>query len=543
MKNKIFLKTVFAVMILLGGYSCDTDVLTGLDDPKYLLTPENSDISMMFTNLLISHGRGSTGGNPVRLEGGYVKYYATYSNLMLMGGLYQFDQGLNDSPWGVYTGALKMSVAIEDYLVRQEDPNLVNNLAMTRIMKVAVLQRLTDFYGDVPVTEACQAYISSNMKPKYDKQQDIYTYMLQTLDAEAQALSTDPLLAPYNWKGNNDAKKARDIVYNGDLAKWKKYAYSLMLRIAMRASAADATMAKTYAEKAIAGGVITDNADNWTLQTKDGMNSEKSPYSSFFEGSPSGDPERYVKLGEYFVNFLKTMNDPRMKVFFGGRLDPSITAVTASNMQTYWRDVTKWNWDLTQATGMVHGTNANPAPSLAAYHQIYTSPNPFLFTMDQPLVILTAAEMNYLIAEASLNSWATGTTADLAYEAAITANMTQLSSYSGLLETQKIIPDDITAYITAHPLGTGEAARLRLAEEMWVSMYMNPTEAWFNVRRMDLNLPDNSASAHMPVRYAYVENERSNNLDNLNTALSSLGWPANMSREEEIAERVWWDVN
>ncbi len=543
MKNKIFLKTVFAVMILLGGYSCDTDVLTGLDDPKYLLTPENSDISMMFTNLLINHGRGSTGGNPVRLEGGYVKYYATYSNLMLMGGLYQFDQGLNDSPWGVYSGAFKMSVALEDYLVKLEDPNQVNNLAMTRIMKVAVLQRLTDFYGDIPVTEACQAYISGNMKPKYDRQQDIYKYMLQTLDAEAQALSTDAALVPYNWKGNNDAKKARDIVYNGDLAKWKKYAYSLMLRLAMRASAADAGMAKTYAEKAIAGGVITSNADNWTLPTKDGMNSEKSPYSSFFEGSPSGDPERYVKMGEYFVNFLKNMNDPRMKVFFGGRLDPSITAVTASNMQTYWRDVTKWNWDLSQATGMVHGTNANPAPSLAAYHQIYTSPNPFLFTMDQPLVILTAAEMNYLIAEASINNWATGTTADVAYEAAITASMTQLSSYTGLLETQKITPDDITAYITAHPLGTGDAAKLRLAEEMWVSMYMNPTEAWFNVRRMNLNLPDNSASAHMPVRYAYVENERSNNLDNLNLALTSLGWSSNMSREEEIANRVWWDLN
>ena len=69
-------------------------------------------------------------------------------------------------------------------------------------------------------------------------------------------LSTDATLAPYNWKGNNDAKKARDIVYNGDLDKWKKYGYSLMLRLAMRASAADPAMAKTYAEKAIAGGVI-----------------------------------------------------------------------------------------------------------------------------------------------------------------------------------------------------------------------------------------------------------------------------------------------
>jgi hypothetical protein len=60
---------------------------------------------------------------------------------------------------------------------------------------------------------------------------------------------------------------------------------------------------------------------------------------------------------------------------------------------------------------------------------------------------------------------------------------------------------------------------------------------------MNLSLPDNSASAHTPVRYAYVENERSNNLDNLNLALTSLGWSANMSREEEISKPVWWDAN
>ncbi|HSN50791.1 MAG TPA: SusD/RagB family nutrient-binding outer membrane lipoprotein, partial [Bacteroidales bacterium] len=522
---------------------CDTDELIQLDDPKYLLTPDNSDMSMMFTNILVSHGRGSTGGNPARLEGGYVKYYATYSNLMQMGGLYQFDQGLNDSPWGVYTGALKMAISLEDFLVKKADPLQVNNLAMTRIMKVAIIQRLTDFYGDIPITEAGLAYIDGTMKPKYDKQADIYKYMLQTLDAETKALSTDPAILALTWKGNADPKKARDIVYNGDINKWKKYGYSLMLRLAMRASVADATMAKTYAEKAIAGGVITSNSDNWTLLTKDGMNSEKSPYSSFFEGSPSGDPERYMKMGEYFVDFLKAKADPRRKVIFGGRLNNTITAVTASNMQTYWRDVTKWDWDITAAKGMIHGTNANPAPSLAAYHWTYTSPNPFLFTMDQPLVIMTAAEMNYLIAEAALNGWTTGTTADAAYATAITASMTQLSSYTGLLATQKILASEITDYITANPLGTGTEARQRLAEEMWVSLFMNPTESWFNVRRMNLNLPSNSSTAQMPVRYAYVENERSNNLDNLNAALTALGWATSMTRETEIAQKVWWDKN
>ena len=543
MKNNILLKIFLAAVILSGSYACDTDNLTQLDDPKYLLTPDNADMSMLFTNILVSHGRGSTGGNPARLEGGYVKYYATYSNLMQMGGLYQFDQGLNDSPWGVYTGSLKMAIALEDFLVKKEDPNQVNNLAMTRIMKVAIIQRLTDFYGDIPVSEAGLAYISSNLKPKYDRQADIYKYMLETLDAETKAIKSDAAVLALTWKGNADAKKARDIIYNGDMNKWKKYAYSLMLRIAMRASSADATMAKTYAEKAIAGGVITSNSDNWTLQTKDGMNSEKSPYSSFFEGSPSGDPERYMKMGEYFVNFLKAKVDPRRKVIFGGRLNNTITAVTASNMQTYWRDVTKWDWDLAGATGMIHGTNANPAPSLAAYHWTYTSPNPFLFTMDQPLVIMTAAEMNYLIAEAALNGWTTGTTADAAYAAAITADMTQLSSYSGLLPSQKIDAAEITDYIAANPLGTGAAGKQRLAEEMWVSLYMNPTEAWFNVRRMNLNLPSNSATAQMPVRYAYPENERSNNLENLNAAMTAQGWSTSMTREVEIAQKVWWDAN
>lgn len=543
MKNYKFKIFIVAVLLILGGYACDTEQLKNLDDPKYLLTPENSDMSMMFTNILINHGRGAAGGNAARLEGGYVKYYATYSNLMQMGGQYQFDQGLNDSPWSVYDGSLKMAIALENYLVKLNSPNQVNNLAMTRIMKVAVIQRLTDFYGDIPVSEAGLAYISGNMKPKYDKQQDIYKYMLETLDAEAQALSTAVALVPYNWKGSNDAKAARDIIYNGDITKWKKFAYSMMLRIAMRASDADAGMAKTYAEKAIAGGVVTANADNWVIKTKDGMNSEKSPFSSFFEGSPSGDPERYMKLGEYFVDFLKAKADPRRKVIFGGRLLNTITAVTAGDMQKYWRDVTKWDYDIILAKGMIHGTNANPAPSLAAYHQTYTSPNPFLFTMDMPIYILSAAEMNFLIAEAGLKGWTTGTTADAAYAAGVTASMTQLSGYAGILASQKIVAGEITAYITANPLGTGAAAKQRLSEEMWVALYLDPVESWFNVRRMNLSLPTNVASSTMPVKYAYVENERSNNLVNLNNALTQIGLNAADSREIEIAKRCWWDVN
>jgi hypothetical protein len=121
--------------------------------------------------------------------------------------------------------------------------------------------------------------------------------------------------------------------------------------------------------------------------------------------------------------------------------------------------------------------------------------------------------------------------------------MTQLSAFSGLMASQRIAAGDITAYIAAKPLGTGAAARLRLAEEMWVSMYMNPSEAWFNVRRMDLNLPSNIVSTPTPIRFAYVENERSNNLANLEASMVNQGWTTTWTRDVEIAQKVWWDVN
>jgi len=156
-------------------------------------------------------------------------------------------------------------------------------------------------------------------------------------------------------------------------------------------------------------------------------------------------------------------------------------------MQTYWRDVTKWDWDLSQAKGWFMGQMLIPLhagclpldlykPESIPFHNGPASRNTYSF------------RMHYLIAEAALNNWTTGTTADAAYAAAITASMNQMNSYSGLLPSQKIGATEITDYIAANPLGTGAAAKQRLAEEMWVSLYMNPTEAWSNVRRMNLNL-------------------------------------------------------
>jgi hypothetical protein len=535
MKRNIYLLFMVIGLVLFTGPGCDPDKITELDNPKYLLVPSNSDMSMMFTNIITTAGRRTTGRNAVEVPGGYVKYYATFSFLLETGGLYNYNQGRNDNQWGPYSNELNMAITLEHFLVNLNDPLHVNNLARTRIMKVLILQRLTDMYGDIPASEAGLAFIDNIIKPKYDRQQDIYKYMLETLDQAIGSLDSGPALAPRTWKGG------RDLAYGGNIDKWRRFGNSLMLRIAMRASAADAAMAKTYAEKAIAGGVITSNADNWKLPTRDGLNSEKNEYSSFFMGSPSGDPERYIKLGEFFVNFLKDKADPRRKVIFGPRLLPTITAVTAQNMATYWRDETRWDFNLDEATGMIHGTQTNPM-GLAEYHHTFTSPNPWLWVLNLPHEVITAGEVQYLVAEASLNGWSTGTTAEAAYTAAVNASMNMYGNYPGLLEFMRISQAETDDYLAANPLGTGQDARVRLAEEMYVHMYMDPYESWLNlVRNKAFTVPTNVPGKEMPRRHAYVNNERSNNFDNMVEALQRLGLNEGNPPETEWYSRVWWD--
>ena len=538
MKSNILIKTLLVAFIMLSAITCDTQGFRDLDNPKYMLTKENADMSLMFTSVIIDYGRGYIGGNPISQQSVYIKHYSTYSNLAISGALNQFSQDINDNPWRLYRTAISKVITLEDYLVKLDNPNMTNNLAMVRILKAALFMQMTDFYGDIPYTEAGKLAISNFElnKPVYDTQESIYKDLLSTLETEAPKLTAG---VATTWS-------RADLSFGGNMDKWKKFAYSLMLRGAMRISDADQTTAKKYAELAITNGVIVDNADNYIMKTGTSTNpDERNDYSRWLAGEGGGDPERYLKLGQYFVNWLKDMKDPRRMIIFGGRLNSDISNTTAADMSGHWRVESRWNWNLDEATGVPHGINANPSPSIADYHHTYTSPNPFLFINTRPIELLTASEMLLLIAEAASKGWSTGSyTAETAYTAGVKANMSQLTGYSGMLAHQTISAEDMDDYLAAHPLGTGASAKKRLAEEMWITMYLNPVEGWFNALRMGLALPPNSTLAGftMPRRMAYVNNERSNNLENMNAAMSRRGWALDMTREQEVQQRNWWDV-
>ena len=541
MKNNIIIVIVMMVACaVLSVSSCDTQNLRDLDNPKYMLTQTNADMSLMFTNVIIEYGRGYIGQQPTIYHGAVMKYYGTYSNLILMAATNTYSQSINDNPWEAYRYGISRAIAVENYLVKLDDPKMAVNLAWIRILKAALFMRMTDFYGDVPYTEAGKLAISNFElnKPKYDTQKSIYEDILKTLkDEEAVLKSASADALSFRWT-------RADLAYSGNMDRWMKFTNSLMLRAAMRISDVDAGLARQYAELAIANGVITANGDNYIMKTGTSTNpDERNTYASFLAGEGGGDPERYMKLGKDFVDHLKNTNDPRRKIIFGGRLNPDITGITASEMSGYWRVEARWNWNLEEALGAPHGITANPEPSIAAWHHKYTSPNPFLMINTRPIEHVTASEMLLLISEAATKGWNTGSyTAPSAYEAAVKASMSQLKGYSGLLAHQTYSDADVTAFLDANPLGTGAAAKTRLAQEMWVNMYLNPSEGFFNALRQGLAISPNPPGGTMPRRFAYTDNERSNNLENLTEAIKSRGWTADIRREDEVLQRNWWDV-
>ena len=538
-------------LIVLSGLSCDTQGFRDLDLPKYRLTVENADMSMMFTRTIIDYGRGYIGGNPNNLESFVLKYHASYSINSAFGSINQFTSGINDSWWGQYNSGLVNIATLEDYLLKLDDPNQVNNIAMIQILKCAIFQKMTDFYGDVPYRESSQLALSAFElnKPSYDTQEFIYKDILQVLEREAANITTSSVVMSSTWTG-------ADLAYAGNMEQWRKFAYSLMLRMAMRMSDVEPDLAKRYAELAISQGVIVVNADNYLMKCGTATSPDaRNTYSSWHR---TGDQERYNKLGEYYVNWLKDKKHPVRKVLFGGRLKQSVpsTQVSSSYMSRYWWDESMWDWDLDEAAGMIHGTLTNPKSSVAEYHKSFTSPNPFYYIDERPIELFTASEMLLLIAEAAAKGWNTGSySAESAFEAGVKANMTLLSGYPGLLKTDTpskdypnmhITEQEMDDYIAANPLGSDYATqKRRIAEEMWIMFYTNPCEGMFNYIRMNPTwflLPLNADFYPQFRRHAYPQNERTNNYEKLVEAMTKRGMSLEITRENEMLERNWWDV-
>src|ERR1035437_3422131 len=273
--------------------SCNPKSLTNLG----LSTSAVNDLipNYLFTSIVSSLANGTNGS----LEQG-MQYVAYYKDVPDIGGK-QYNY-LGGPGFGAYTGKLNQIQQLDAALNASTDPLKVNKLAIDKIVKVWTLAPLTDALGDIPYSQANMGN-TGNFLPKYDSQQTVYNEMFADLDAALTSI--DITKASYG---------TADVLYNGDVVKWKKFGYTTMLRLAMHLSVKDPATAKTWALKALAGGVMTADADIavYTKFTSVYTNG-RAPYGEY-ASTQDGDNSQGAKMANTFVNLLKTTKDPRLAV-------------------------------------------------------------------------------------------------------------------------------------------------------------------------------------------------------------------------------------
>lgn len=444
--------------------------------------------------------------------GMFVQHFATFKEAAGAGVGDKY--GANDFYQGFYFRYIYNNVLNTlGEALRALKPEEVNKIAMARIWRVLLVQRITDIYGDVPYKEAVKGFTEGVYSPAYDPQADIYADLLKELEEAIQSLD-----AAKPSFGN------ADLVFKGNVDQWKKFGYSLMLRVAMRLTKRDAAMAKTWAQKAIQGGVILLPADNAVMKYSNGpqiYNNNPVAYElvgqDYTPNAKGIDNTEGGKYSKTFIDFLKSRNDPRLPVL----------AVT-------WK-AGEPDTTATSAQGLPNGLSSRPAN-----FNTYSEPNPaLLLQYAAPLLILTNAETNLLLSEAVLRGWASGNAADY-YRKGIENNMQNWALFGA---GGVIAGDKINAYTAANALNTAgsfDEQMNQIHSQLWIALLLDEQEAYANWRRTGypeltpVNFPGNATGGTVPRRFRYSQPEQGMNSNNYNAAVARQG-------PDLLTTRVWWD--
>jgi hypothetical protein len=378
----------------------------------------------------------------------------------------------------------------------------LNQEAFARVIKAYIMWQLTDAWGDLPYSEALKG--SEKLTPKYDKQEDIYKGILAEL---ADAVS--------KFEDGGVALRG-DIIFNGNTAKWKKFANSLRMLVALRLSKRFPGPAEYAAQQFKAAfeqtaGHITDNADNFTINYPGG--NYRNPWFAAGASEDNG-------VSKTFTDALGGLNDGRL-----------------SRMAT-------------TNTGVLYGFPS----ALASQAKIL---NANLRNENSPLVVVSAASVWLAKAEAIERGWITGD-AKAAYDAGVTASFDQWGATMN------------ASYLTSGPgnfnSGAGVAAiggtttpganaatttkLARIALQQWIAYYPHGLQGWCNWRRSEAingtafrGVPDirptinysPSSTGQIIRRYVYGTTEYALNNTNLQAAIGGL------TGGDKQESRVWWD--
>ncbi|MBD0401607.1 RagB/SusD family nutrient uptake outer membrane protein [Flammeovirga sp. EKP202] len=426
-------------------------------------------------------------------------------------------------PWSIGFENVMNPASSIDGISEDVTPKLY---APALVLKVLGMHRLTDIYGPIPYVKYGTPEVT------YDGQKEVYTKFFQELDLAIANLEADS--EPMS------VFSAVDDLYQGDFLMWKKLAASLKLRLAMRISNVDPASAKKYAEEAIATGVF-EAGD--IAQVGQGVSPIIHPLATISE--IWGD----IKMGADMESILTGFNDPRAGVYFTEAGGPEDGPVIKNGF-----------------AGVRSGIDL---PDGRGDYQYYSRINPDFVNQTTPIVLMTSAEVYFLRAEAALNGWNAGGTAQELYEAGIRQSFERhnLSDEVGTyLQDATSVPADYVdvsdaTYGTDYSIEAmsdvtikydASKALEQIITQKWIAMFPEGMEAWSEFRRTGypqiFPVRFNKSNGDVPAgdyikRLRYPDGETVNNAEAYNIGVEALKAENAKATGDTGGSPLWWDVD
>lgn len=389
-----------------------------------------------------------------------------------------------------------------------------------RIWRAFMGLLITDTVGDAPFSEAGLAYHEEILEPVYDPQQSIYETALEELLQATQALDS------------NRPVESTDILYAGDITRWKRFGYSLLLRYGMRLSEIAPQLAEQYVRAAYEGGVMQSNDDNAVIM-------RDSNYNFSLAGTFTGGERYNFYLTDVFVDHLKVTDDPRL----GSFAVRYVGAATIGDQDNRINRSTDPDDQIGLALGHDQSTINNQVQednieSMYGYSQVDRDR---MVRQQAPDVLITYAQTQLLLAEAAERGWVPGS-GETYFSEGVRAHMEQMElHHPDMAIPENEIEDYVSAqsqqYLSGNPYE-------HIHTQYWIAGFIiTPREVFSNWRRtgypeLDPNpYPNKDISGDFIRRRPYLDRELSVNTESVQAAIENQGWSGN-----NLDERVWWDT-
>ncbi|RKS53645.1 SusD-like starch-binding protein associating with outer membrane [Gillisia mitskevichiae] len=383
-------------------------------------------------------------------------------------------------------------------------------VGIAKVLQATNLGLATDQWGDVPASQATMG--EEDFTPSFDTQESVYNQINTLLDESIAIFDA----------ASASSVGEEDLIYNGDLSKWKKAAYFLKARYAIHLTEVDQANAISQA-LANAANSFTSNADDFQL-TYNTRN-----FNPWYAG---------VVLPNNTGNFSVLLSDQTVSLMDGTAIpfssidrDPRLPIIT-----TIGENDTEYRGAL-NGTGGVHEFGATEEDDNISATTDFGADN-FYSSQIAPIIMGSYAELKFIEAEAlflqnggTATSVGSSTEAYAAYLEGIQANMDKL----GVSGTES------AAYLADASVAVG-ADNLTLAlimREKYIATFLNP-ESFVDLRRYDfspevfigLELPYNHnevLNGEWVRRAQYPSSEQTRNGEEVGKVLK----PINVG--------VWWD--